>query len=90
MADELTVEKLRIHDRLSEVEAELSRMTASVNNLTMIMTGNGDPQNGHIVRMDRLEQAVRLFIGVFSTIGLAGFGLIVWWIQRLFDKVFHA
>lgn len=66
MAEEL----LRLSDEL------LKQLSGDVRYLKMIITGNGDPSKGVIVRLDRIEQHGRMvawFAGIVAVL-LSGVG----------------
>ncbi len=50
---------------MAENESQLDRIEGKVDTLCLILTGDGEPQKGLVVRFDRVEQAqkrVRWFL----------------------------
>ena len=62
-------------------ETQLDRIENRVEFISEILTGDGTPEKGHIVRIDRLERVQKCIIWVagiaVSSVIIAGIGLLV-------------
>lgn len=73
------------HSFASVVCNKLDSLQDSLDTLTQIMTGNGDPSKGLIVRVDRLEQSANIARKVFwilfgALITPASIGGFIWYL----------
>jgi len=50
----------RISAMLDRIDAQLSQVEKKQDRLFLLMTGNGEPERGHVLRLDRIEQRERL------------------------------
>jgi len=55
----------------------LKRIEADVKTIKILLTGNGNPSKGIIVRLDRLEQTARVRRWLNRTIGVALIGTLI-------------
>ena len=54
--------------QIERLESKLDQAIDSIDKLNALMTGNGNPANGIIVRFDRVEQKVKW---IWAAIGVA-------------------
>lgn len=77
---ELSLEKLKINERLGILETKLDSLsvhiTGNLNKLNEIIIGNGEPQKGHSFRIVKLEESEEKRKGHMAWIvGTVGLGI---------------
>ena len=60
-----------------EIRLQVKEIDRKVDRIMEAIYGNGEPEKGFIVRMDRLEQAKTALLWVVSIIGVSVIGIIV-------------
>ncbi len=78
---EKSIEDRSERELMIEILTRIEDVAKNVAHLDHIVTGNGDPTNGHIVRIDRLEQDAgrqRWWTRSIATALIASVGAWVW------------
>lgn len=66
-----------ILDAITDIRSKQEVNSTMLRQCVQFITGNGHPERGAVVRMDRLEQLAKTIVWVVSTIGVAVTGMLV-------------
>ena len=77
--------KLPLHCQ-SEVLIQLNDLRTEVDKIVKAIYGNGDPEKGFVVRVDRLEQFKGIMVWVVGAIGVSTIGIIAHGIAEAMGK----
>ncbi len=73
-------------DLLIRILTHTEEISEKLQHLDDIVTGNGDPTNGHIVRIDRLEQAHKSHRWWMNIVGGTSISAAVLWVFEFVRK----
>ena len=66
-----------LHPKQEEAMNRLARMEDLLKQMTFAITGKGHPEQGFIVRVDRLEQAKTILVWTVAAVSVSVIGIIV-------------